>query len=124
MPPTLTACPSRRPLVLNAAMNEIHLRYIAPGFQAPELRVEANTASYSNRYDQEIPWVEETVPVEPVGDMWEYIDRKLIRHLHDTIRNGAPFPIKNRDAFETVRIMQAVKQQNPQFAWKHEDISS
>jgi hypothetical protein len=110
--------------VLNDAMDEIRLRYIAPDFQAPDLCVEANTASYNNRYDQEIPWVDETLHVDPVGDMWEYIDRKLIRHMYDTIRNGVPFPIQNYDAFETVRIMQTVKAQNPQFAWKQKDISS
>jgi len=33
------------------------------------------------------------------------------------IRHGAPLPIQNHDAFETVRIMQTVKRQNPQFAW-------
>jgi scyllo-inositol 2-dehydrogenase (NADP+) len=122
--PYCTIYGDRGSLVLNAAMDEIHLRYIDPGFQAPELCVEANTASYCNRYDQAIPWVEETVSVDPVGDLWEYIDRKLIRYLHDTIRHGTPFPIKNSDAFETVRIMQTVKEQNPQFAWKQEEMSS
>lgn len=122
--PYCTIYGHRGSLVLNAAMDEIRLRYIAPGFQPPELCIEANTATYFNRYDQEIPWVEETLRVEPVGDLWEYIDRKLIRHLHETIRHGTPFPIQNRDAFETVRIMQTVKRQNPQFAWKQEVVSS
>ncbi len=119
--PYCTIYGNRGSLVLNAAMDEIRLRYIAPDFLPPELCIEANTASYTNRYDQDIPWVEETLRVDPVGDMWEYIDRKLIRHLHETIRNGSPFPIQNHDAFETVRIMQTVKAQNPQFAWKQDE---
>jgi predicted dehydrogenase len=122
--PYCTIYGQRGTLVLNDAMDEIRLRYIAPDFQPPELCIEANTATYCNRHDQEIPWVDETLRVEPVGDMWEYIDRKLIRHLHETIRHGAPFPIQNRDAFETVRIMQTVKRQNPHFAWKQEAVPS
>jgi len=57
------------------------------------------------------------IDVESIGNMWEYIDRKLIRYLYDQIRKGVSSPIKNSDAFETVRIMQEVKKQNPQFDW-------
>lgn len=115
--PYCTIYGSRGSLVLNAAMDEIRLRYIAPGYETPALCVEAHSASYRNQYDEGIPWVKETIPVETVGNLWESMDRKLIRCLNDSIRNGAPFPITNSDAFETVRIMQKVKQQNPRFSW-------
>ena len=35
----------------------------------------------------------------------------------DAIKKGVSSPIKNSDAFETIRIIQEVKKQNPQFNW-------
>jgi len=102
-------CPS-------SSEREVHLRYLDPEFQMPKLVVEKNAAAYNN-YDNNIPWIEKTIKVESKKDMWEYIDRKLIKYLYDEIRNDIPSPIKNSDAFETVRIIQEVKKQNPQFDW-------
>ncbi len=104
-------------LTCNADMNQLHLKYIDPEFVMPEICVEADTAVYSNIYEKDIPWVEVKIDVESIGNLWEYIDRKLIRYLYDQIRNGVSSPIKNSDAFETVRIMQEVKKQNPDFDW-------
>lgn len=115
--PYCTVYGSRGALTCNAAMDEIRLRYIAPDYKVPDLGIETDTAVYTNRLEGEIPWVEETVGVESYGNIWEYIDRKLIRYLYDDIKHGIPSPIRNDDAFETVRIMQEVKQQNPQFEW-------
>lgn len=115
--PYCTVYGQRGSLTLNADMDEVHVRYIDPDFEIPEISIETNTAAYSNRLDGDIPWIEETINVESHGNLWEYIDRKLIKYLYDHVRNGVPSPIKNTDAFETVRIMQEVKKQNPQFDW-------
>jgi scyllo-inositol 2-dehydrogenase (NADP+) len=96
---------------------EATLRYIDPEFPLPEIRIEKDTAVYGNPYEKNVPWVEETVRIGQAGDLWEYIDRRLIRHLYDAVVNGIPSPIRNDDAFETVRIMQEVKKQNPGFPW-------
>lgn len=106
----------RGSLVCDAAAGKVHVKYLDPEFKIPELSVETDTATY-NSFDGGIPWVEETIEVDNHGDMWEYIDRKLIKYLYDEIRNGIPSPIQNKDAFETIRIIQEVKKQNPQFDW-------
>lgn len=101
---------------LVATENEVRIRYINPDFVIPEVSVEKNTANYTNRLEKDIPRMEKIVKVESTG-MWETIDRKLITHLYNAVREGIPSPIKNNDAFETIRIIQAVKKQNPQFGW-------
>lgn len=115
--PYCTVYGSRGSLVLNNAMNELKVRYLDPEFKMPEICIETNTAVYSNCLEKDIPWIEETIKVESTGNMWEYIDRKLIKYLYDDIKKGIPSPIKNSDAFETIRIIQEVKKQNPQFDW-------
>lgn len=114
--PYCTIYGQRGSLVCNAETGEVHVRYLDPKFKMPELCVEKNTAVY-NCPNKDIPWIEETIKVEFKEDMWEYIDRKLIKYLYDDIKNGISSPIKNSDAFETVRIIQEVKKQNPQFDW-------
>ena len=113
--PYCTVYGAKGALVLNSDMDEIQVRYIDPEFKMPDLQVEENTLIYNQNAD--IPWIEEKIKVHSHDNMWEYIDRKLIKCLYDDIINGIPSPIKNSDAFETVRIMQEVKKQNPQFDW-------
>lgn len=115
--PYCTIHGQRGTLVCNAEMNEISLRYVDPDFTFPPLDLETNTLHYRNLHDGEIPWVEKTINVEESQSIWEYMDRKLFRNLHNAIRNGGTYPITNADAFETVRIMEEVKNQNPQFDW-------
>eukprot|EP00831_Metopus_contortus_P040298 TRINITY_DN3157_c0_g1_i2.p1 TRINITY_DN3157_c0_g1~~TRINITY_DN3157_c0_g1_i2.p1 ORF type:complete len:345 (-),score=41.66 TRINITY_DN3157_c0_g1_i2:657-1691(-) len=95
---------------------EYRLKYLSPEVKMPELSVDWNPISYSNGIS-EVKWVEENRKISFSGDVVEYIDRELIRHLYKAIINGIPFPIKNADAFETVRIMQEIRKQNSQFNW-------
>jgi predicted dehydrogenase len=115
--PYCTVYGQRGSLTCNAALEELHIRYLDPEFEMPEIKIETDTARYNNCLGKDIPWLEKTIKVEATGNIWEYIDRKLIRYLYDAVRNGVPSPIKNSDAFETVRIIQEVKKQNPQFNW-------
>ena len=115
--PYCTVYGQRGSLVCNATLNEVRVRYLDPEFEMPGLCVEKNTATYKNWSNNDIPWLEKEVKVDLNGSMWEYIDRKLIKYLYKNIKEGVPFPIKNNDAFETIRIIQKVKKQNPQFNW-------
>lgn len=67
--------------------------------------------------EQDLPWIEETRQVEPGTSLWTQVEIELVRHLYHAIRDGIPFPVKNADALEVVRITEMVKQQNPQFNW-------
>jgi len=67
--------------------------------------------------ETELPWIEETRRVEPDTNMWEFVEIEIARHLHNTLRNGIPFPVRSSDALEVARVTEIVKQQNPQFNW-------
>ena len=41
-------------------------------------------------------------------------------HLYRALREGKPFPIANADALEVARIIQVVKDRNPEFRWDFE----
>lgn len=114
--PYCTVYGQRGSLVCNAEAGEIHVRYLDPEFKMPKLNVEKDTAAY-NTFDKDIAWMEKIIKIENCGNIWEYIDRKLIKGVYENIRNGAAPLIKNSDAFETIRIIQEVKKQNPQFNW-------
>lgn len=115
--PYCTVYGQRGSLVCNAELNELHVRYIQPDFKMPEILLDRNACVYTNRFEKSIPWMEESLKVEQAGNKWEYMSRKLISYLYDAVKNINPSPVKNSDAFETVRIIQAVKKQNPQFNW-------
>ncbi len=109
----------RGTLVYGQRQKEITLRYLDPEFCWPKGSASSNTpelgaGSYGN---QDLPWIEETRPVEPAVNMWEYVEDELARHLYNAIRNSIPFPVTNQDALEVVRITEIVKKQNPQFQW-------
>ena len=96
-------------------IKEYHLKYLSPEIPLPELTIDRHPADYRN--SGHVEWVEETRCFSFSDNVVEYIDRELIRHLYDTLVHELPFPIRNADAFETVRIMQMVRKQNPQFSW-------
>jgi len=117
--PSCTIYGDRGTLVYGQKQKEIHLKYLDPEFHWPEESAigdtpELGAPSYGK---QDLPWIEETRKVEPDTNMWEYVEVELARHLHAAIRRGIPFPVKNRDALEVVRLTEIVKKQNPQFNW-------
>lgn len=114
--PYCTVHGQRGMIICNDRTGEAKLKYLDPEFQIPECDISVNTKDYSGYSGNDLPWLEETVEIDSSG-LWEYIDRKLIKGVYQTIRNGAAPLIKNSDAFETVRIIQEVKKQNPQFDW-------
>jgi predicted dehydrogenase len=100
----------------NNPTREVEIKYLDPDYQLPELYAQKD-AKQDLASKAEIPWVEETVKVESEETPWKYIDVKFANYLYKTLRENAPFPIKNSDAFETIRIIQEVKKQNPEFNW-------
>jgi predicted dehydrogenase len=117
--PYCTIYGDRGTLIYGQKQKEIHLKYLDPAFRWPEGDAGSETpelgaASYGN---QDLPWIEEKRAVEPDVNMWEYVEIELARHLYDALCNGIPFPVKNREALEVVRITEIVKKQNPQFNW-------
>ncbi|MBC2595868.1 Gfo/Idh/MocA family oxidoreductase [Ruficoccus amylovorans] len=117
--PYCTVFGDRGTLVYGQDQQEIHLKYLDPRFRWPEESASADTpeigaASYGN---QELPWIEERRPVEPEVNMWQFVEIELVRHLYNALREGVPFPVKNEDALEVVRLTEVVKKQNAQFNW-------
>jgi hypothetical protein len=73
------------------------------------------TGGYGN--EEPIPWCEETVEVEPAGNMYHLVEGAIARHLYRALREGVPFPVANADALDVVRTIARVKEQNPEFKW-------
>lgn len=110
----------RGSLVCGQEQKEIRLRYLAPDFHWGAASASADTPPVEGPWHEgadKLPWIEETRAVTPDVNMWDYVEIELARHLHAAIRGGVPFPIKNSDALEVVRLTEIVKKQNAQFDW-------
>ena len=116
--PYCTICGDRGTLMYAQDQKKIHLKYLDPEFQWPDAVAETGAAvGKPMSAETELPWIEEVRDVTPDTNMWTHVEIALANHLYDALRKDIPFPIKNVDALEVVRISEIVKQQNPQFDW-------
>ncbi len=107
----------RGTLVYGQEQKNIRLKYLDPDFRWPEAEASADVPKGAMWADEKLPWIEETRPVEPDTSMWDQVEIETAQHLYGAIRDNIPFPVKNADALEVVRITELVKKQNPQFNW-------
>ena len=109
----------RGALVYGQEQKVIELKYLDPDFRWPAASASAVTPVPGNTLnaDRELPWIEETRDVVPGVSLWTHVEVEIARHLHAAIREGVPFPVRNADALEVVRITEWVKKQNQEFAW-------
>jgi len=119
--PYCTIIGDRGTLMYGQGQKEIRLRYLDPQFHWSEAVADPGTPPPGRPMyaDENLLWIEETRKVEPDTNMWEYVEIELARHLYAAIRNNVPFPIKNADALEVLRITEIVRKQNPQFNWRY-----
>ena len=98
----------------------LQLRYLDPQFCWPDAAADPETPVLGRPLsaDPKLPWIDEMRPAQPDTNMWEFVEIEIARHLHAAIRHNIPFPVKNADALEVVRITEIVKEQNGQFDWK------
>ena len=117
--PYCTICGDRGTLVYGQDQKSIRLRYLDPEFRWPEAVADAGTPVLGRAMsaETELPWIDETRKVEPDTNMWEFVEIEIARHLHNTLRNNIPFPVKSSDALEVARVTEVVKKQNPEFEW-------
>ncbi len=117
--PYCTIYGDRGTLVYEQDQKNIHLKYLDPKFRWPKATADAGTPVPGRALgaEKELPWIEETRKVVPDTNMWEQVETEMARHLHEAIRGNIPFPVKNSDALEVLRITEIVKKQNPQFNW-------
>lgn len=117
--PYCTIYGDRGTLIYEQDQKNIHLKYLDPQFRWPEAAADAETPVVGKALcaDQELPWIEETRKVEPETSMWDQVEIEIALHLYLAIRENIPFPIKNSEALEVVRVTEIVKKQNPQFNW-------
>lgn len=116
--PLCTVYGSRGSLIC-ADEKQLRLRYLDPGFEFSEATACTDSPPLSGGYwtDLDLPWCDETRPVEPDTNMWVHVEIETAQHLYRTLREGMPFPIANADALEVSRIIQVIKAQNPEFRW-------
>jgi predicted dehydrogenase len=116
--PYCTICGDRGTLTYEQDQRRIRLKYLDPQFSWPDAVADAGPAAGKPMSaDQDLPWIEETRDVTPDTNMWAHVEIAIANHLYDALRNNVPFPIKNADALEVVRITEIVKEQNRQFDW-------
>jgi len=98
---------------------QIRLRYLEPDFEFCEADASTGSPPLNGGHwrDVDLPWRDETQKVEPDVNMWVYVEVETAQHLHQALREGVPFPIANADALDVARIIQVVKEQNPEFKW-------
>ena len=117
--PYCKVCGNRGSLICADEKN-IQLKYIDPEYKFPEISASANQPPLEGGYghEEKFPWIEKMVKVKPDTNMWEQVEKDLALHLYRAIREDIPFPIKNSEGLEVVRITEIVKEQNKQFSWK------
>ncbi|MFC1452247.1 Gfo/Idh/MocA family protein [Verrucomicrobiota bacterium] len=108
----------RGTLIYGQDQKKIHLKHLDPAFCWPDAVANAGTASgRPMSAEQDLPWINETRDVTPDTNMWAHVEIAIADHLYNALRKDIPFPIRNADALEVVRITEIVKQQNSQFGW-------
>jgi len=108
----------RGALMYGQDQKTLQLKYLDPEFRWPEAVADAGTgAGKPMCVEQDLPWIEETRDVIPDTSMWDHVEIAIAEHLYNALRNAIPFPIRNAEALEVVRITEIVKQQNSQFDW-------
>lgn len=97
----------------------IQMKFLDPSFKWPAAAADSGTPRPGQPMSAEpvLPWREEVRPVEPGTDMWDHVEIEMARHLWNALRRQVPFPIRNAEALEVVRITEIVKKNNPQFKW-------
>ncbi len=116
--PYCTIYGDRGTLLYGQEQKTIHLKYLDPQFGWPDAVADSGPAAGKSMCaDRNLPWIEETRDVTPDTDMWAHVEIAIANHLHDAMRGGIPFPIRNAEALEVVRITEIVKKQNSQFHW-------
>jgi predicted dehydrogenase len=116
--PYCTLYGDRGTLMYGQDQTRIHLSYLDPAFRWPEAVADTgNPVGKPMSAEQDLPWINETRDVTPDMSLWSYVQIAIADHLYKALRDGIPFPIRNAEALEVVRITEIVKQQNPQFAW-------
>lgn len=115
--PIFTVYGSRGSLVC-PDQRKIKMKYIDPEYAFSDKKADEGAGARGGHgEDEEFPWCEETIDVEPTDNMWDCIEVAIARHLYKAIREDVPFPITNADALEVVRVTEMVKKQNSQFDW-------
>ncbi len=116
--PYCTIYGDRGALVYGQQQKNIQLKYLDPDFHWPQATASAERPQGTMWADEEqLPWIEETRPVVPDTDMYKQVEIEIAKHLYSAIRDNIPFPIKDADALEVVRVTECVKKQNSQFNW-------
>ncbi len=89
---------------------EIHLHYLDPNQPLSERCADPGTPEDGFGSPDELPWIEETIPVNPqlpvsMDGIWD--------HLYAAVREGVPFPIDLGEAVQTMLVLTAARENTP-----------
>ena len=100
---------------------DIKLKYLDPKMKMPTTPAHPETPPRSGGFGGTASpkWIRKTIMTEPANGL----NLTDIYHvLYQTIREGKPYPIKAEEAFEVVRVTEAVKKQNPAYKIKADEF--
>lgn len=95
---------TRGSLALAGREKVITLKHIDPNTELAERSANPGTPGETFGNREEIPWVEQTIPVNPGSNnvIWD--------HLYAAIREGVPFPITLDEAIAVMKVVSAAKE--------------
>lgn len=98
-------------LVTSSDREEIRVRYIDREKTGSGKTASRETPAVDDAYfDSSLVWNEEIIQVDRNKGDWH----DSYRFVYEAIREGKPFPVKNDEAFEVVRIMDLVRRSKGQ----------
>ena len=99
---------------------DIKLKYLDPKMKMPASKASAETPPRRNYGGVIQPkWIRKTIMTEPANGLTV---TDIYHVLYQTIREGKPYPIKPEEAFQVVRVTEAVKKQNPAYKIKEDEF--
>ena len=120
LPSPVYAVYGTRGSLISEDEQDLKLKYLDPKMAMPPKQAKKETPPFGGFGGSIQPkWIRKTIMTEPSNGL----DLTDIYHvLYQTVREGKPYPIKPEEAFEVVRVTEAVKKQNPQYKIKADEF--
>ena len=113
LPSPVYAVYGTRGSLISENEQDLRMKYLDPKMKMPTTKSDPGTPPHGGGFGSIQPkWIRKTIMTEPSNGL----DLQDIYHvLYQAIREGKPYPVKLEEAFDVVRVTEAIKKQNPAF---------
>ncbi len=121
LPSPVYAVYGTRGSLISEDEQDIKLKYLHPDMALPTTPAHPETPPMSGGFGGTLTpkWIRKTIMVEPSNGLTV---TDIYHILYQSIREGAPYPIKAEEAYEVVKVTETVKKQNPSFLIKEDEF--